>query len=192
MKVRATDILDQWLGGSEATIRALFARARSAAPCALFFDDLDAIAANRENDGDSTDVYSRLLSTLLNEIDGISSSNALNGILIVGTTNRMQAIDAALLRPGRFEEHLLLDLPSKDDIQEMLNMFLAKVPMDSKVDLQDIAELLEELNACAADVKGLCSEACLHAIGRVEESTNISNIVLEANDFDQVINRWKQ
>lgn len=191
IRVRATDVLDQWLGGSEATIRALFARARSAAPCALFFDDLDAIAANRENDGDSNDVYARLLSTLLNEIDGISGSNALSGILIVGTTNRIQAIDAALLRPGRFEEHLLLDLPSIDDIEEMLKMFLEKVPMDCEVNLHDIAELLEELSACAADVKGLCSEACLHAISKVDESTNISQIVLEATDFDEVIDRWK-
>eukprot|EP00557_Chaetoceros_sp_GSL56_P000123 CAMPEP_0176500070 /NCGR_PEP_ID=MMETSP0200_2-20121128/13309_1 /TAXON_ID=947934 /ORGANISM="Chaetoceros sp., Strain GSL56" /LENGTH=921 /DNA_ID=CAMNT_0017898621 /DNA_START=306 /DNA_END=3070 /DNA_ORIENTATION=- len=191
-KVRATDVLDQWLGGSEAIIRALFARARSAAPCALFFDDLDAIAANRENDGDSNDVYARLLSTLLNEIDGISGSNALNGILIVGTTNRIQAIDAALLRPGRFEEHLLLDLPSVDDIEEMLKMFLEKVPMDCEVNLHDIAELLEELKACAADVKGLCSEACLNAISKVDESTNISQIALEATDFDEVIDRWKQ
>jgi len=116
----------------------------------------------------------------------------LNGILIVGTTNRIQAIDAALLRPGRFEEHLLLDLPSVDDIEEMLKMFLEKVPMDCEVNLHDIAELLEELKACAADVKGLCSEACLNAISKVDESTNISQIALEATDFDEVIDRWKQ
>lgn len=172
-------------------IRAIFARARSAAPCVLFFDELDAIAANREDDGDSNDVYSRLLSTLLNEIDGINSNNTLSSLLIVGTTNRIKAIDAALLRPGRFEEHLLLDLPSMDDIENMLKMFLDKVPLDSDVNIHDIAELLKELNACTADVKGLCSEACLNAISKVDESANIPDLVLGAADFDQAIQRWK-
>jgi SpoVK/Ycf46/Vps4 family AAA+-type ATPase len=192
-KIRATDILNQWLGGSEATIRAIFARARSAAPCALFFDELDAIAANREDDGDSNDVYARLLSTLLNEIDGVNSNhNTPKSLLIVGTTNRIKAIDAALLRPGRFEEHLLLDLPSTNDIEEMLKMFLVNVPIAPRVNFHNIAELLKELNASAADVKGLCTDVCLHAMGKVNESTNISEIMVHDHDFDDVINRWKQ
>ena len=128
VRVRASDILDQWLGGTEAAIRTIFARARAAAPCILFFDELDAIATNREDDdGGSSDVHSRLLSTLLNEMDGVNSDNSKSGVLIVGTTNRIKAIDAALLHPGRFEEHVHLDVPTLADVEFMLNKFMKKV-----------------------------------------------------------------
>jgi SpoVK/Ycf46/Vps4 family AAA+-type ATPase len=73
IKVRAADVLDQWLGESEATLRSLFARARAAAPCILFLDELDALASNRSNAGEGSDVMSRLLSTFLNEMDGVSN-----------------------------------------------------------------------------------------------------------------------
>ena len=193
IKVRASDILDQWLGGSEAAIRAIFTRARAAAPCILFFDELDAIAMNREDDNEgSNDVHSRLLSTLLNEMDGVSSNKAVNDLLIVGTTNRIKAIDAALLRPGRFEEHILIDLPTMSDIETMMQMLLVKVPLDPNLHICDVSELLAELEASAADVKGLCSEACLYAINNVKNGENLDSVTLKTNDFDAVIRRWKQ
>ena len=115
IKVRAADVMDKWLGGSEATLRSLFTRARSAAPCILFFDEIDAIASNRaSSDGVTADVMSRLLSTLLNEMDGISSSHQSN-VVVVACTNRLESLDAALLRPGRLEEHIALTLPSQFD-----------------------------------------------------------------------------
>ena len=172
------NILDQWLGGSEAVIRTIFARARAAAPCILFFDELDAIATNREDDdGGSSDVHSRLLSTLLNELDSVNSDNSKSGVLIVGTTTRIKAIDAALLRPGRFEEHIHLDIPTLADVEILLNKFMKKVPMGTDVKLCDIAELLAGLEASAADVKGVCSEACLHAIGQVDISVDIDEVI---------------
>jgi len=191
-KVRASDILDQWLGGSEAAIRAIFTRARAAAPCILFFDELDAIAMNREDDDEgSNDVHSRLLSTLLNEMDGVNSNKATTDLLIVGTTNRIIAIDAALLRPGRFEEHILVGLPTISDIESMMKMMLTKVPLDPQVNLYDVAELLAELEASAADVKGICAEACLYAINNVNEGEDLDQISLKGNDFDTVIRMWK-
>eukprot|EP00978_Attheya_sp_CCMP212_P021126 scaffold61301_cov45-Attheya_sp.AAC.6 len=105
VKVRASDILDQWLGGSEAAIRSVFSRARAAAPCILFFDEIDALASNRsDGDEDSTNVHSRILSTFLNEMDGVSSSTSTNApsILVVAATNRLSSLDTALLRPGRY------------------------------------------------------------------------------------------
>ena len=102
-QVRASEVFNQWLGGSEATLRSIFSRARAASPCILFFDELDSLATNREGgDSDATSgVQSRILTTLLNEMDGITNAGGKQGILVVAATNRLDAIDAALLRPGR-------------------------------------------------------------------------------------------
>lgn len=194
IRIRTADILDQWLGGSEAAIRAIFARARTASPCILFFDELDSIAMNREEtDGDSSSgLQSRLLSTLLNEMDGISSDNNKSDVLIVATTNRIGAIDAALLRPGRFEEHILLEKPTESDIYDILSLCLEKVPLEEGLDLNKFAELLEELGATGADTKGICSEACIHAINEAEDEIDIDHIVLKASDIDFAIESWSR
>ena len=150
---------------------------------------------NRENDEDSSnDVHSRLLSTLLNLMDGVdTTSTETSKILIVATTNRLDAIDAALLRPGRFEEHILIELPKMNDILDIMNIFLEKVPLSPSLDLSEIAELLEELGASAADVRGLCSDACMHAIESANVTTdNAEDIYLDSEDFDAVIRRWKE
>jgi len=192
VKVRVSDILDRWLGGSEAAMRSLFTRARAAAPCILFFDEIDALATNRSNEdgGGSTDVHSRLLSTMLNEMDGISSGN--KTILVVATTNRIHAIDAALLRPGRLEEHVLLDRPTVDDIREMLDMHLASTPLDDGVRSSDIAELLRELGASGADIKGICTDACMRCIGRADVDSDVSTLAVGLEDFEASIILWKK
>jgi len=192
VKVRVSDILDRWLGGSEAAMRSLFTRARAAAPCILFFDEIDALATNRSDDdgGGCTDVHSRLLSTILNEMDGISSGN--KTVLVVATTNRIHAIDAALLRPGRLEEHILLDRPTEDDIREMLDMHLVSTPMDDGVCLGDIAELLRKLDVSGADVKGICTDACMCCIGRADVDSDVSTLVVSLEDFEASIIHWKK
>lgn len=160
----------------------------------MLFDELDSIAVNREDsDGDSSSgVYSRLLSTLLNEMDGVSTDIAKTRLLIIGTTNIISALDAALLRPGRFEEHILLELPSACDIHAMLVICLAKVPLDHELDLFYYAELLEELGATAADVKGICTESCIHAIHEVVEGEDIDSIALKSDDIMFAIHSWKR
>ncbi|KAL9180138.1 hypothetical protein ACHAXT_008108 [Thalassiosira profunda] len=136
VKVRASEVFNQWLGGSEATLRSIFSRARAASPCILFFDELDSLATNREGgDSDATSgVQSRILTTLLNEMDGITNAGGKQGILVVAATNRLDAIDAALLRPGRLEEHVLLELPDRKGIQDILKIQTAKMPLDVSVD----------------------------------------------------------
>lgn len=102
------------------------ARARKAAPCLLFFDEFDAIAHKRSfdkgGDGDENSgggVYARILSTFLNELDGVGSSGktTMDGILVVAATNRKDALDAALIRPGRIDKTLELGYPTQEDIQ---------------------------------------------------------------------------
>ena len=187
VRVRASDVLDKWLGGSEAAIRSLFARARGAAPCILFFDEIDAIASNRENDGVEHDVSSRILTTFLNELDGVSS-NGSSGVLVMACTNRVQDLDAALLRPGRLEEHVPLARPSKEDVQQILQLVLSKVPKDDDINLDDMAELFVELNATGADIDGVCRDACSIAI---RNATAISDVKLTHSQIEIAMKRWK-
>lgn len=166
IKIRAADVLDKWLGGSEAAIRDLFTRARAAAPSILFFDEIDAVASNRANadDGATADVMSRLLSTLLNEMDGVSRGQ--QTVFVIACTNRLESLDAALLRPGRLEEHILLPKPSVQDTKDILKHYLALAPLQESVDLDNVAQDLFKRSASGADINGTCREAVFRALRR--------------------------
>jgi ATP-dependent 26S proteasome regulatory subunit len=167
IKVKAADVMDKWLGGSEAIIRGLFARARSAAPCILFFDELDSVATNRASgDEGGAELMARLLSTLLNEMDGISNDKRRQSVLVVACTNRLEDLDSALLRPGRLEEHIELKHPDPSDIRDILRVHLSRVPVSPHVNLDSLAQYLAEQNASGAEVEGLCHTACLRAAHR--------------------------
>jgi transitional endoplasmic reticulum ATPase len=163
IRVRASDVLDKWLGGSEEAIRTLFTKARAAAPCVLFFDEIDAIATNRGTDAESADVMSRLLSTMLNELDGVSS-RLNDDVLVVACTNRLDTLDAALLRPGRLEEHVELMIPSLDDAHEMLRQQFMPISLGPCVDLHEIATDLVSKRATAADMEGVAREAVFRCL----------------------------
>ena len=196
MKVKASDILDQWLGGSEAAIRSIFARARSAAPCVLFFDEIDALATNREDDdeGSSSDVHSRILSTLLNEMDGISKDDSIGtqkNVLVIAATNRLKAIDAALLRPGRLQEHILIDLPTIEDCAEIFLRQVEGWSLDDDVNVDDIVKKIFSRKASGADIEGFCREACLNAIRMGIETIHGEepNFIVSKRNFDEILSR---
>ena len=184
IQVRAADLLDKWLGGSESLLRSLFARARTASPCILFLDEIDSIACNRE-EGDNNDVSSRILSTLLNEMDGVSSDIQKSRVLVIACTNRIESIDAALLRPGRLQEHFHMDSPDVNDLEEILRLRLDKIPMNRNFSLEDLASALFESRATGADVEGLCREAVFIAMRRVNLSDD--DVSVSQEDFDFAI-----
>lgn len=144
----------RYLGETEAKLRALFARARAAAPCILFLDELDAITAKRGGGGDGSGgaggVHMRVLSTLLNEMDGVattssssgSSNNATGGggVLVLAATNRKDAIDAALLRPGRLHESVEFGMPGKEDREGVLRVHAQRLPLSDGVDLARLSQ----------------------------------------------------
>lgn len=185
IQVRATDILDKWLGGSEALLRSLFMRARTVSPCILFLDEIDAIACNREED-DNNDVSSRILSTLLNEMDGVSSGGQKNRVLVVTCTNRIQSIDSALLRPGRLQEHFHVECPDVSDLEEILRFRMVRIPMDQNLDLRELASKLFILEATGADVEGLCRDAAYAAMRRLK-SHDDSIVAVSQIDFESAI-----
>lgn len=181
IQVRAADILDKWLGGSEAILRSLFSRARIASPCVLFLDEIDSIACNR-GEGQNNDVSSRILSTLLNEMDGVSTAIKNSRVLVIACTNRISSIDSALLRPGRLQEHFYVSNPNVKDLQQILELRLNKISLDRNISLEDIASRLFDNKATAADVGGLCREVVFIAMRRINSS--VDDISVSKKDFD--------
>lgn len=175
IQVRASDVLDKYVGSSEAIIRSIFARARSAAPCIVWLDEVDAIASNR--DDESTGVMSRLLSSLLNEMDGISSGSSTSAkVFVIACTNRLSSLDSALIRPGRLEEHVFLDLPDQIDIAEMLRRVLSSIPPELQTDnfnFDKWSRYLVELGATVADVHGVLREAILRTFRGKASTTSL-------------------
>ena len=142
LAVRPTDILSKYFGESEATLRRVFADARKLSPCILFIDNIEVLGARRKLGGsDSTGVSERLLSTLLNEMDGIEECR---GVMVIACTNRLGDLDDALIRPGRLDQHLEVPLPSPADISALSRGVAEKLHLewDSDRTADSIVELL--------------------------------------------------
>lgn len=158
-------LYSSFVGDSERIVREAFSKARATVPCVLFLDEVDALAGSREasGGGHSDTVQGKILSSLLNEMDGIESAD---GILVVGATNRPWAIDAALMRPGRFDRLVYVPPPDLQGRKKVLEIYSKGMPMADDVDLDRIAgELTGELWS-GADVENLCREAALGALRR--------------------------
>jgi transitional endoplasmic reticulum ATPase len=110
ISLKGPELLSKWVGESEKGIREIFRKARQAAPCIVFFDELDAIAPRRGGSEGESHVTERMISQLLTELDGLED---LKGVVVIGATNRPDIIDEALLRPGRFDRTLKVPLPNK-------------------------------------------------------------------------------
>lgn len=162
LRLNGADIFSCYLGEAERILRQAFASARAAAPCILFLDELDAIVGKRSTGGGQTDgngVQERVLSTLLTEMDGVVSAS---GVLVIGATNRLDLLDDALIRPGRFDDVLKVDLPDEQSRLEILRIHSSGLPLASDIDLSEIAKVTS--GRSGADLKSLCSEAGLAAL----------------------------
>jgi transitional endoplasmic reticulum ATPase len=142
ISVRGPELLSKWVGESERGIREVFRRARQASPCVIFFDEVDALAPTRGMGGDSM-VTERVVSQLLTELDGVQS---LNGVVVLAATNRIDIVDTALLRAGRFDKLIQIPLPDKGARKEILKIHMKGVPIGKDVDVDRIIELSEGLS----------------------------------------------
>ncbi|WFD42384.1 peroxisomal assembly protein [Malassezia psittaci] len=178
--VKGPELLNMYIGESEANVRRVFQRARDAKPCVIFFDELDSVAPKRGNQGDSGGVMDRIVSQLLAELDGMASGSTASDVFVIGATNRPDLLDPALLRPGRFDRMLYLSVAETHDAQRnILQALTRKFTLDEDVgDLSAVAEQCP-FNLTGADFYALCSDAMLKAM--TEKATEIDMRVAEIN-----------
>ncbi|GMF09186.1 unnamed protein product [Phytophthora lilii] len=141
LSLSAAQVFSPFFGDAEAAVRQVFRDARAALPAIIFFDEIDVMVAKREFDGSGggeggTSTAMRVLSTMLNEMDGVESAE---GLLVIGATNRPTCIDAALMRPGRCDRILFVDLPTEPDRIDILRIHSRPMQLHQDVDLQDLA-----------------------------------------------------
>jgi len=149
-----------WFGESEANVRDIFDKARSAAPCVLFFDELDSIAKSRGgNAGDGGGAADRVINQLLTEMDGMGSKK---NVFIIGATNRPDIIDGAILRPGRLDQLIYIPLPDDKSRINILKANLRKSPVAKDVDIVYLAKVTHGFSG--ADLTEICQRACKLAI----------------------------
>jgi transitional endoplasmic reticulum ATPase len=160
ISIKGPELLTMWFGESEANIRELFDKARQAAPCVLFFDELDSIARARgSSSGDAGGAGDRVINQLLTEMDGMSSKKT---VFIIGATNRPDIIDPAILRPGRLDQLIYIPLPDLPSRVAILKAVLRKSPVAKDVDLDFIAQKTHGFSG--ADLTEICQRACKNAI----------------------------
>lgn len=155
IQVKGPSLLSMWVGKSEEGVRKIFERARQVAPCIIFFDEIDALAGKRGFDN-GTKVTERVLNQLLAEMDGLED---LKDVLVVGATNRPDMLDAALLRPGRFDRILLVNAPEEEGRLQILNVHTKKMPLAKDVNLREFAK--KTIGYTGADLEALAREAAM-------------------------------
>ena len=161
ISIKGPELLTMWFGESEANVRDIFDKARSAAPCVLFFDELDSIAKSRGGGGggDAGGASDRVINQILTEMDGMGSKK---NVFIIGATNRPDIIDSAILRPGRLDQLIYIPLPDDGSRTSILKANLRKTPVSKKVDIKFLAKITKGFSG--ADLTEICQRACKLAI----------------------------
>jgi transitional endoplasmic reticulum ATPase len=185
--VAGPELLDRYVGESEKAVREVFERARQAAPSVVLLDEVDAVARSRGS-GES-EVGERVVSQLLTELDRAADNPSL---AVVATTNRREALDPALLRPGRLETHVEVPAPDRAARRAIFEVHLADKPLDEDVDLDQLAR--STAGYSGADVEAVCREAAMGAIEAVTEryegaaaNDHGDEVVLSGEMFDRAL-----
>jgi len=160
ISIKGPELLTMWFGESEANVRDIFDKARSAAPCVLFFDELDSVAQSRGgSQGDAGGAADRVINQILTEMDGMGSKK---NVFIIGATNRPDIIDSAILRPGRLDQLIYIPLPDEASRISILGAALRKTPVAKEVDISYLAKLTKGFSG--ADLTEICQRAVKLAI----------------------------
>lgn len=160
ISIKGPELLTMWFGESEANVREIFDKARAAAPCVLFFDELDSIAKARGGSaGDGGGAADRVINQVLTEMDGM---NAKKNVFIIGATNRPDIIDSAILRPGRLDQLIYIPLPDEPSRVAILKSALRKSPLAADVDLNYLAKVTHGFSG--ADLTEICQRSVKLAI----------------------------
>jgi transitional endoplasmic reticulum ATPase len=175
-------LYSKWLGESERALREVFKKARRSAPCILFFDTIDAVAPKFGADQFGSDIYQRILSQLLREIDNLRD---VKGVVLLAASNRPEKIDPALLRSGRFDYILQFAKPNAADRAAIMRLCCRRVPLAADVDFEDFADRTDGLTG--ADIESLCKKATLLAIVEFQDGTRPAPFIVLRSDFLSVL-----
>jgi transitional endoplasmic reticulum ATPase len=159
ISIKGPELISKWVGESEKGVREVFRKARQAAPCIVFFDEIDAIAPRRGGAEDTSHVTERVISQMLTELDGLED---LKGVVVIAATNRPDIIDEALLRPGRFDRMLEVPPPDKDARKQIFKIHTGKKPLDADVNLERLVDMTEGMTG--AEIAGITNAAAMTAI----------------------------
>ena len=174
---KSSDLLSKWYGESEQQIARLFARARQVAPTVVFIDELDSLVPARGGGLGEPQVTERVVNTILAEMDGLEDRQS---VVVIGATNRPNLIDPALLRPGRFDELIYVDVPGETGRRRILDIHTAKMPLGADVDLDAVAA--RTANYTGADLEDVVRRAGLLALRR---SLDVEDVSMA--DFDAAL-----
>ncbi len=191
ISVKGPEFLSKWVGESAKAVREIFRKARTAAPCIIFFDEIDAIAARRSISSSSR-VIEQVVAQFLTEMDGLEE---LKDVILIAATNRPDILDPAILRSGRFGRHIEVPLPNKISRIKIFKIHLANRPIDNNIDIEKLTERLE--GNTGADIKAICEEATLLAIRRSIINDNIDTqnpdsykkVKISQADFEKAIEK---
>lgn len=156
ISVKGPELLSKWVGESEKGVREVFRKAKQTAPTVIFFDEIDAIASSRGGEFGDSGVTKRVVNQLLTEIDGLEE---LEDVAIIAATNRQDIIDPGLLRPGRFDRHIKVDVPNEDARLEIFKVHTKGMPLAKDVKLSKLAKNTE--GYVGADIEAVCREAAM-------------------------------
>ncbi|MFH1306026.1 MAG: CDC48 family AAA ATPase [Candidatus Micrarchaeota archaeon] len=162
ISIKGPEVLSKWVGESEKAVREMFRKARLAAPCIVFIDELDSIAMHRGGGDSGSGVGERVVDTLLTEMDGLKD---LKNVIVIGATNRPDIMDPALMRAGRFDRILEIPVPDEKTRNAILKVHARKMPLGAKINLDELAKKTEGYTG--ADIENLCREAGMEAIRRI-------------------------
>jgi len=182
ISVKGPELLSKWVGESERKLREIFRRAKQAAPSIIFFDEIDAMTRTRGMS--TTQVVDTLVSQLLTELSGMEE---LKNVVVIAATNRPDMVDYSLLRPGRFDRHILVPPPDEKSRREILKIHLRNVPLSKNVNLSELAKKTK--NFSGADLEALCREASMLALRESLKDKKIDKV--DKKHFEEVLKKMR-
>ena len=180
ISIKGPELLSKWVGESEKGVREIFRKARQVAPCIIFLDEVDSLVPRRGSGNSDSHVTENIVSQILTEIDGLEE---LHNVLIIGATNRLDIVDEALLRPGRFDRIIEVGNPDSKGRKHIFEIHTKKKPLESNVDIKKLVEITDGFSG--AEIASITNRAALVALKRYVsgKSQNIKEIKITQQDL---------
>ena len=188
ISIKGPELLSKWVGESEKGIREIFRKARQAAPCIIFLDEVDALVPRRGSGDSGSHVTENVVSQILTEIDGLEE---LHNVLIIGATNRLDIVDEALLRPGRFDRIIKVSNPDVKGRHHIFKIHTKKKPLASDVNITKLVELTDSFSG--AEIAAVANRAAVTALKRYVsgKSQNVKEIRITQQDLIDAVDKVK-